>query len=342
MTLRLRVDATAWRSHIDEAFAATAGVIPVVKGNGYGFGRGVLAREAERIGADLVGVGTYPEIASVAAEYSGDMVVLTPWRLFLVDGIDLEPYQSRLLHTVGRLSDLETIGVQAPGTRVVVEVQSDMHRFGFAASELQSLAGHLDRVDFQGWSVHLPLLPPDEAVASARRVTQLCRQVRGGPVMVSHVPDDRLGEVGEDIRLRTGTALWLGAPQASQVEGQVLDVHEIRKGETVGYWQKKAHRGSTLLVVSGGVSNGVGMYAPTPGAALRRRASALARGGLDALGVARSPFSIDGSFAWFAEPPHMQASLVWSPKGKRVPQAGDWLPAQVRYTTILVDEVVFE
>ena len=132
MTLRLRVDATAWRSHIDEAFTATAGVIPVVKGNGYGFGREVLAKEAERIGADLVAVGTYPEIASVASEYSGDIVVLTPWRPFLVDGLDLERYQSRLLHTVGRRSDLEAIAEQAPDTRVVVEVQSDMHRFGFA------------------------------------------------------------------------------------------------------------------------------------------------------------------------------------------------------------------
>jgi alanine racemase len=342
LTLRLRVDATAWRSHIDEAFGATVGVIPVVKGNGYGFGRGVLAGETERIGADLVAVGTYPEVASVAAEYSGDMIVLTPWRPFLVDDLDLEQYQSRLIHTVGRLSDLEAIAAQAPETRVVVEVQSDMHRFGFAPADLQSLAGHLDKVDFRGWSVHLPLLPADEAVTSARRMAQLCRQVRGGPVMVSHVPSSRLGEVGEGIRLRMGTALWLGAPQSSRVEGQVLDVHEIRNGQTVGYWQKKVHRDSTLLVVSGGVSNGVGMFAPTPSAALRRRVSALARGGLDALGAARSPFSINGSFAWFAEPPHMQASLVWCPRGEKAPQVGDWLSAQVRYTTILVDEVVFE
>jgi hypothetical protein len=69
---------------------------------------------------------------------------------------------------------------------------------------------------------------------------------------------------------------------------------------------------------------------------------ALARGGLDAVGRARSPFLVGGRHAWFAEPPHMQCSMIWCPDGVAVPAVGDPLPAQVRFTTVLVDEVQFD
>ena len=66
----------------------------------------------------------------------------------------------------------------------------------------------------------------------------------------------------------------------------------------------------------------------------------VARGGLDAVGFVRSPFSIDGKQRLFAEPPHMQASMLFLPSGARVPAVGDEIDVRVRYTATTFDRVV--
>jgi hypothetical protein len=42
----------------------------------------------------------------------------------------------------------------------------------------------------------------------------------------------------------------------------------------------------------------------------------------------------------FAEPPHMQASLLFLPHGPQVPTVGDEIGVRVRYTATEFDEVV--
>ena len=74
-------------------------MIPVAKGNGYGFTVGRLARRAEWLGGDMIAVGTYAEVPEVAQRFAGDVLVLEPWRPFL-DTEVLDP--ARLMHTVGR------------------------------------------------------------------------------------------------------------------------------------------------------------------------------------------------------------------------------------------------
>ena len=54
----------------------------------------------------------------------------------------------------------------------------------------------------------------------------------------------------------------------------------------------------------------------------------------------RSPFSIDGKQRLFAEPPHMQASMLFLPHGARVPAVGDAVDVRVRYTATAFDRVV--
>jgi hypothetical protein len=62
-----------------------------------------------------------------------------------------------------------------------------------------------------------------------------------------------------------------------------------------------------------------------------------------------SPFSWDGKRRWFAEPPHMQVSLLWlsaddvrvaTGRGGRVPAVGDELDCRVRHTTALFDRII--
>ena len=80
MSLTLTVDGDRWRRHLRTVADQTPGLVPVAKGNGYGFGLGRLARKAEWLGADTLAVGTYEELPEVAQRFAGDLLVLTPWR----------------------------------------------------------------------------------------------------------------------------------------------------------------------------------------------------------------------------------------------------------------------
>ena len=95
----------------------------------------------------------------------------------------------------------------------------------------------------------------------------------------------------------------------------VLDVHEVERGDVFGYRGRTAPKAGHILVVSGGTAHGIGLEAPTGDHSMRARAATLARGGLDAVGFVRSPFTVDGKQRLFAEPPHMQASMLFLPHG---------------------------
>ena len=81
MSLTLTVDGDRWRAHLRGVAEATPGLVPVAKGNGYGFTLGRLARKAALARASTpLAVGTYEELPEVADRYAGDLLVLTPWR----------------------------------------------------------------------------------------------------------------------------------------------------------------------------------------------------------------------------------------------------------------------
>ena len=89
-----------------------------------------------------------------------------------------------------------------------------------------------------------------------------------------------------------------------------------------GYRGRTAPRDGHLLVVSGGTAHGIGLESPMGEAGLKARAAIVARGGLEALGLTRSPFWVDGKQRLFAEPPHMQASMLFLPADAAVPAGG--------------------
>ncbi|MGH3461668.1 MAG: alanine racemase [Kribbellaceae bacterium] len=328
MPLTLRVDAARWRQHLHDTW--TDQLVPVAKGNGYGFGRDRLLAEAGDLGARTVAVGIYEE---VPAAPDADVVVLSPWRPFL----DV-PESDRVIHTVSRAEDLRAIPA---GSRVVVELQTSMLRHGILADRMPEIAsrGTLDRVRFEGWSIHLPMDTGDN-VREATELGQAARAVRPGTLWVSHVRTGDLASIGEDVRLRLGTALWLGDRLALDVRATVLDVHPVRRGERVGYRQRRCPADGHLLVVSGGTAHGIGMEAPTAAANVRQRAVTLAKGGLDAAGRALSPYTVGGKQRWFVEPPHMQASMLFLPSSVKAPVVGDEIGVDVRFTTTTFDRVI--
>jgi hypothetical protein len=66
----------------------------------------------------------------------------------------------------------------------------------------------------------------------------------------------------------------------------------------------------------------------------------VARGGLDAAGFVRSPFTIGGKQRLFAEPPHMQASMLFVPSGGGAPSVGSEVEVAVRFTATTFDRTV--
>lgn len=334
MPLILEVDAGRWRDHLKSYTGTHPGVVPVAKGNGYGFGTAVLAAEAADLGVSTLAVGTYDELPDVGA-FPGETLVLSPWR----PGI--QAATGRVIHTVSRLSDLRDLTREQDRPDVVVELLTSMRRHGVALDELSDVAALLRGVRFRGWALHLPLT--GDRLGEARSLAGPLLAAAHGPLWVSHLEPNHAAvlaaDLSTDVHLRVGTDLWLGARSALRARATVLDVHELRRGETFGYRQRRARRAGRIVVVAGGTAHGIALEAPTPAASLRQRAVAVAKGGLEATGRALSPFHLGGKQRWFAEPPHMQCSMIWLPAGVKPPAVGDELDVDVRFTTTSFDQI---
>ena len=347
MSLTLTVAGERWRAHLRAVVDQTPGLVPVAKGNGYGFGLARLARKAAWLGSDTLAVGTYEELPEVVQRFDGDLLVLTPWRPTGSPLPQTLPHR-RLIHTVSRLSDLLALLEQDPDARVVLERLTSMRRHGMTAEELRSAALLLQRrpATVEGVALHLPLAVGAHLSEVQRHINDVvAAELDTRRLWVSHLTPPELASLRSsyadfELRPRIGTDLWLGARDALRVTSTVLDVHDVQRGDVFGYRGRSAPKAGHILVVSGGTSHGIGLEAPTGEQSIRARAATLARGSLDAVGFVRSPFIVDGKQRLFAEPPHMQASMLFLPHGPRVPAVGEQIDVRVRYTATAFDQVV--
>ncbi|MCX6396984.1 MAG: alanine racemase [Propionibacteriales bacterium] len=349
MSVVLHVDGDRWRDHLRQVAAERPGLVPVIKGNGYGLGLGRLARKAQWLGVETVAVGTTTELTEVAPRFGGDLLVLTPWRSFEKLPASVDP--GRLIHTVDRLDELAALSMTDGVPRVVLELLTSMKRHGFTARGLREAAAVAASggVRVEGVALHLPLGPAGGNLTEAEALMTevVAAGLAGSPrpqVWVSHLTAAEVAALARHypevrFRQRIGTELWLGDRGALEVRAHVLDSHPVERGETFGYRGRSIPRAGTLLVVSGGTAHGIGLEAPTGAAGIKARATTMARGGMDAVGLAKSPFTIDGKARYFAEPPHMQASMIFLPAGVEVPEIGSTVDVRVRFTTTTVDSV---
>jgi hypothetical protein len=345
MSLTLHVDGPRWRAHLHATLESMPGLVPVAKGNGYGFGLRVLAAEAGRLGVPSVAVGEAGEVAQVRSAYDGDVLVLAPWRPAdsVLDGAD-----ERVIRTVSHLEALRA--VQGTGARVVVECLTSMNRHGIPAGDLAEVVPLVEGVRCEGFALHLPIDRPRGSLSDVAEVGSWVGQLSEAGVAtptlwLSHITPAELGQLraahpGVAFRPRVGTALWLGDPASYRATARVLDARALADGERFGYRQRSSRRAATLLVVSGGTSHGVGLEAPKAPRGPVARAKVLARAGLAAGGRSLSPFRVDGRQRWYAEPPHMQVSLVLLPTGVVVPALGDEVEVEVRMTITSFDRVL--
>lgn len=341
MALSLYVDTDRWRAHQQSMLQQFPGIVPVCKGNGYGFGHERLADEATKFGADVLAVGTTYEAARTKDLFGGDLLVLTPFR----KNEEPVPLPDRAIRSV---SSVEGVGLMR-GARVVIEVMSSMKRHGVTEQDLPRLHAAIDEVRLEGFAIHLPLDRADGSDAVEEVIGWMDRlraaRLPLDTMFVSHLKPDEFALLSQQFpqtrfRARIGTRLWLGDHDATEYRGAILDVTRVVKGDRFGYRQAKAPGDGWLVVVAGGTSHGVGLESPKALHGMTSRAKGVARAGLATVNRNLSPFVWAGKQRWFAEPPHMQVSILFVPSDAPEPHVGEELPAILRHTTTTTDRTV--
>jgi alanine racemase len=300
VTVRLTIRTTLWRAHVARVASTVDGLIPVVKGNGYGFGRAWLTAVAAEF-ADLVAVGTVHELDAVPDGL--DAVVLTP---------TLDPSTRRdAILTVGNRTHVAALSDH--GGRVVVKLSSQMQRFG-ATPALVDTARHAG-LEVVAAAIHPPLAGSE----SERRVQieSMLDQIDPAlPVWVSHLDPDTYAGLPDShrYRLRLGTILWHGDKSMLHLDAEVLDVRPVRGGDRAGYRLGEIAADGHLVMVGAGTANGV---APLPDGA--------------------SPFHFARRRLPLHEPPHMHVSMVFVGDDP-VPAIGDRIDVQRPLHLTMVDE----
>ena len=311
MALRLTVQRAAWKAHVDHVAATVDGLVPVVKGNGYGFGRATLHPLIKGL-SDYVCVGTIHELDDIAERVTP--VVLTP--------TPVPPPLTAVpaILTIGSLHDVEALNRWRG--RVIVKLQSSMHRYGATPDELQAVvaAAASANLDIVGYALHLPLAGNDlDRVAEVNAWLPLVEPLR--PLWLSHLQPSSYSDLrarypDREFRLRLGTALWHGDKSFLQLHADVTAVHTVRAGERAGYHLTEIPSDGHLVLIDAGSAHGVG---PLSGGA--------------------SPFHFARTRLTLLEPPHMHTSMVLAPGGTPCPAVGDRVDVQRPLISTLVDEV---
>ncbi len=305
MTVRLTVRTAVWRSQIAQFANATSGLVPVVKGNGYGFGRLRLAEIAAEF-CDTVAVGTIHELEGLPDALTA--VVLTPTLR--------APATTDPVLTVGRVEHLDAL--DGWSGRVMVKLASDLRRYGGPSSLID--VARTRGLEVVGVAVHPPIAGGD---ADRRRqiIAAIADVDPAIPVWVSHLGLDayRLLPADRSFRLRVGTALWHGDKSALHLTADVLDVRTVDAGMTAGYHQGLVAGDGHLVMIGAGTAHGVVPRAD-----------------------GRSPFHFARTRLALHEGPHMHTSMAFVPSGDPLPLVGEEVDVQRPLHMTAVDEYRWE
>lgn len=295
-----------WRSHVAQMASSIDGLIPVVKGNGYGFGRTSLAKIAAEF-ADTVAVGTIHELVGMPGELN--VLVLTPTMA--------PPATGDPILTVG--SEQHIGALNGWRGRVTVKCASTMKRYGREPAALDKLVNMADKAGLEvvSASIHLPLSGTMDD--HRREVVAMLDKLPDNElaVWVSHLNADTYASLppSRAYRMRLGTALWHGDKSALHLTADVLDVRHVVAGSVAGYKLTPIGSDGHLVMIGAGSAHGV---------------AALADG--------RSPFHFDQVRMALHEPPHMHSSMAFVPTGQPLPTVGDRIDVQRPLHMTAVDE----
>ncbi len=302
MTITLSVRTALWRANVARLASSVDGLVPVIKGNGYGFGRTALAELAAEF-TDTVAVGTIHELDGLPRALTP--VVLTP---------TLTAPESNLpILTVGNVAHLEVLAGWTG--RVLVKLTSSMHRYGSTPALVATARERGHQV--VGVSIHLPLdgTAQDHAAEIASLLGGIDPDLE---VWVSHLDAQTYSSLPSThrYRLRLGTSLWIGDRSLLQLSADVLEVRPVAGATPAGYRLGQVPGAGHLVMIGAGTANGV-----------------------TTLPDGRSPFHFRGERLPLHEPPHMHTAMAFVADGAPLPAIGDRVDVQRPLTMTSVDVV---
>ncbi len=313
MALVLTVQSDDWNKHVTSLANSVRGLVPVVKGNGYGFGRDWLATQASKL-APTIAVGTIFEVSSVPAQCTP--VVLTP-------SLELpENLRDDAILTVGSIAHIEAAASSKKSRQVVVKIRSSMNRYGAEVSDVAQLLEKCQTTNLQvrGVSIHPPLT--GTSADHVREIENLLATIDPSlPAWVSHVDPKDFADLHtrhpeRQWFLRLGTSLWHGDKTALQLTADVIETVAVTSGQKVGYHGVEILQSGTLVMIGCGSAHGV---------------SPLADG--------LSPFHFSRQRIQLIELPHMHTSMCFIPSGQPTPAVGDLVDVQRPLITTAVDRI---
>jgi len=316
MTLRLTVNRQAWLDHVRLTASQHGTVLPVVKGNGYGFGRPILFEQTAHL-SDHVAVGTVYEATDVPPSLTP--VVLTPAGTHLPSSLP-----AHAVLTVGSLDHVASLRSRNWHGSVLIKLQSTMQRFGVSGSELTALQSACEQASLNviGYSIHPPL-NADGQDRSGEVSCWLELLTDNLPIHVSHLTAEQIDSLRSQFPNRTfvsrmGTALWLGDKSMMKLTAEVLDVHAV-EGGTAGYRSTALPGSGHIVIVGAGSAHGVS----------------------EIVGVG-SPFHFSQQRVALVESPYMHSSMLFVPVGQPIPRVGESVDVQQPLTRVSADTISWE
>ena len=313
MALVLTVNTDSWNRQVDALATSVTGLVPVVKGNGYGFGRDWLATRASDL-SPTIAVGTIFEVSSVPAQCTP--IVLTP-SLDIPAGL-----RDDAILTVGSMAHIEALASTNKSRQVVIKIRSSMNRYGAAAHDVAELLQQCRATNLRvrGVSIHPPLT--GTSADHVREIENLLSRIDPSlPAWVSHVDPQDFADLQSrhperQWFLRLGTSLWHGDKTTLQLTADVIETVAVTSRQKVGYHGVEISQNGTSVMVGCGSAHGVAPLA-------------------DGL----SPFHFSRQRIQLVEPPHMHTSMCFIPSGQVTPVVGDRVDVQRPLITTDADRI---
>ena len=283
---------------IEENFHTLTRLLPasecaaVVKANAYGLG-------LEPVTAKLAHAGCRTFFVADLAEARRVRACVRDAAVYVLNGFSVEAAAvfaeinvQPVINTLPELTEWDAF-VAADGWRggAAIHVDTGMNRLGISVAEAAALASRL-RDESHGFTLLMSHLAcaelPDHPLNASqiRQFRELRLLYRGVPASLANSSGIFLGEQAHFDMVRAGAALYginpkpgRANPMRSTIElsGRILQLRQIRQGETVGYggaWT--ARRPSRLAVASIGYADG--LLRATSGSDDKRGTSAVIAG----------------------------------------------------------------
>lgn len=312
VTIRLAVNEPRWLAHVQSVAKSMPDLVPVVKGNGYGFRRWNLMPLAGQL-SNEVAVGTVFEVRDVPSHVTP--IVLTPTMTSPPKNLPLNT-----VLTIGATHHIVALTSAGWSGDVIIKLQSSMRRYGVTTNGLEALVADARnaRFNIRGYSIHPPL--EGEMKTWLNEIAAWLPMLDPSlPVYVSHLSAPAYAQLrarhpDHGFKMRMGTELWHGDKSMMQLSADVLDHHPIESGMRAGYRQVRVDGPGEIVMVGCGTANGV---QPLPDG--------------------RSPFHYQRQRLNMLEPPHMHTSMLFVARGRPIPSMGEWIDVQQPLTRVQVD-----